>query len=322
MIGSISIIVLTILLIPCLAFSQTYTVKSGDNLWRISKKFQVSVDEIKRANNLRDNRLQVGMKLEIPDRASNTVQTKRDGRSKKQEPIYHTVKRGENLFRIAKKYNISVDELKRLNNLTDNRVSVGQKLIVKGQPRPVENPSSNEQEPTQNTLASLNKSTEFDNKKEEIEQIASSEDISQLSIVDRILLFAKKMLHLPYRFGGNSFSGLDCSFFVKKVYSLVGIDLPRSAREQFALGIPVSKDELMPGDLVFFRTYAKFPSHVGIYLGDNLFIHASSKSKKVVIDSLDTPYYVKRYIGAKRILDNAEQETIDKILRDLKGKDS
>jgi len=64
----------------------------------------------------------------------------------------------------------------------------------------------------------------------------------------------------------------------------------------------VAKADLSPGDLVFFRTYAKYPSHVGIYLGDNRFVHASSREKKVTVESLDTPYYVKRYIGAKRLL--------------------
>lgn len=322
MVGKISIVFLSILLFPCIVFSQTYTVKKGDNIWRISKKFQVSVEEIKRANNLRDNKLQVGMKLEIPNRVSNVTQQNKEVKNKKSEPTYHTVKKGENLFRIAKKYNISVEELKRLNNLTDNKLSTGQKLIVKAPKRAIENVSSNEQEQVQNIVASLKPNSIISEKKDEIEEIVSSEELAQMSIVDRILLFAKKMLHLPYRFGGNSFNGLDCSFFVKKVYSFVGVELPRSAREQFTVGVPISKDELMPGDLVFFRTYAKFPSHVGIYLGDNLFIHASSKSKKVVIDSLDTPYYVKRYIGAKRVLDGIEQESIEKIINELKNKDS
>ena len=136
----------------------------------------------------------------------------------------------------------------------------------------------------------------------EVKVMADSEDISQLSITDRLTLFAKKMLHLPYKFGGNGSVGLDCSSFVQKVYDFAGIDLPRSAREQYKVGESVTKDELSIGDLVFFRTYASFPSHVGIYLGNNLFIHASSKSKKVTIDSLETPYYVKRYIGAKRLV--------------------
>ena len=67
-------------------------------------------------------------------------------------------------------------------------------------------------------------------------------------------------------------------------------------------GQKVEKSNLSAGDLVFFRTYAKYPSHVGIYLGDNRFVHASARERKVTIESLDTPYYVKRYIGAKRLL--------------------
>ena len=116
------------------------------------------------------------------------------------------------------------------------------------------------------------------------------------------------MLNIPYRFGGNTLVGIDCSAYVKKVYSLIGVNLPRSAREQFAEGKPVDGSELSMGDLVFFKTYASFPSHVGIYLGNNLFIHASSRSKKVTIDSLETPYYLKRFIGAKRFIDGKNEE--------------
>ena len=74
--------------------------------------------------------------------------------------------------------------------------------------------------------------------------------------------------------------GIDCSAYVQKVYKLIGIELPRSARLQFKEGEIVDRDSLSIGDLVFFRTYASFPSHVGIYLGNDLFIHASSKGKK------------------------------------------
>ena len=110
------------------------------------------------------------------------------------------------------------------------------------------------------------------------------------------------MLHFPYKFGGNSAFGIDCSAYVQKVYSMIGINLPRSAREQFMIGKEINKEDLSVGDLVFFRTYASFPSHVGIYLGNNLFIHASSKSKRVTIDSLEAPYYLKRFVGAKRLI--------------------
>ena len=119
------------------------------------------------------------------------------------------------------------------------------------------------------------------------------------------------MLHLPYKFGGTGSIGLDCSAYVQKVYSLAGFTIPRSAREQFQVGDLVDKKELSIGDLVFFRTYASFPSHVGIYLGNNLFIHASSLSKKVTIDSLEAPYYFRRFIGAKRIAQPEDQEAED-----------
>jgi peptidoglycan endopeptidase LytE len=92
---------------------------------------------------------------------------------------------------------------------------------------------------------------------------------------------------------------------------MIGINLPRSARQQFKEGELIDKAELSIGDLVFFRTYAPFPSHVGIYLGDNLFIHASSTKKKVTIDNLTTPFYLKRYIGAKRVIETGEKEIID-----------
>jgi peptidoglycan endopeptidase LytE len=110
------------------------------------------------------------------------------------------------------------------------------------------------------------------------------------------------MLDVPYRFGGTTLWGLDCSGFVQKTFSFLKLDLPRSAREQFREGEKVAKADLIAGDLVFFRTYAKYPSHVGIYLGDNRFIHASSRDRKVTIDSLDEPYYKEHFLGAKRLL--------------------
>lgn len=306
--SKIFVFIAILVILPCLVFAQPYTVKKGDNIWKISKKFNVSVTEIKKANNLKNNKLQVGMKLEIPQKNDKIIK-------KSDTTEYHTVKKGENLFRIAKKYNISVEELKRLNGLNSNKLSTGQKLIVKVPEKPKEIVSTIREDEKVPVLASAR--PDIKEKIEEIEEIKASEDLSQMTITERLLLFAKKMLHLPYRFGGNSFSGLDCSFFVKKVYSMVGIELPRSAREQFTIGIPVSKNELQPGDLVFFRTYAKFPSHVGIYLGENLFIHASTRSKKVTIDSLEAPYYLSRFIGAKRIL-GIDKESIEKTIEEIK----
>jgi cell wall-associated NlpC family hydrolase len=87
---------------------------------------------------------------------------------------------------------------------------------------------------------------------------------------------AKSFIGAPYKYGGESLRGLDCSAFVKKIYGIFDVNLPRSAREQFKAGMKVSKEELAVGDLVFFRTrgYASYPTHVGIYIGeDSLYIH-------------------------------------------------
>jgi len=122
-------------------------------------------------------------------------------------------------------------------------------------------------------------------------------------ITDKILSYARDLLGIPYRFGGVTLKALDCSAFVQKVFKSIGIDIPRTAREQFKIGREVDRDDISKGDLVFFKTYSGYPSHVGIYIGDNQFIHASRRGRKVTIDSLDEPYYQKRFIGAKRLIE-------------------
>ena len=113
----------------------------------------------------------------------------------------------------------------------------------------------------------------------------------------------KRLKNTPYVFGGgNPKYGLDCSSFTMYVYRKLGINLPRTARAQFNIGVPVSKRELKVGDLVFFRTYARFPSHVGIYIGNGKFVHFSSMFHGLAISSLNSGYFKRRYIGAKRVL--------------------
>lgn len=107
-------------------------------------------------------------------------------------------------------------------------------------------------------------------------------------------------LNRPYRFGASG-PAFDCSGLVHKVLSAAGVDAPRSAREQFRLGEPVPFEELQPGDLVFFRTYRRGASHVGIYLGNGQFVHAATRVGRVMVSSLDEPYYAGRYLGARRI---------------------
>jgi cell wall-associated NlpC family hydrolase len=106
---------------------------------------------------------------------------------------------------------------------------------------------------------------------------------------------------VPYVWGGMSPNGFDCSGFSKYVLSKHGISIPRTAAEQYTAGTSVSKSNLRVGDLVFFTTYKPGPSHLGFYLGNGDFIHASS-SKGVTISNLSSTYYSSRYIGARRVI--------------------
>ena len=115
----------------------------------------------------------------------------------------------------------------------------------------------------------------------------------------RITDTALHYLGVPYAWGGTSYAGVDCSGFVWSVFHHNGIDLPRMADEQYAATRRVGWSAMRPGDLVFFQTYEPGVSHVGIYLGNGRFIHASS-SDGVRIDSLGMAYYADRFVGAGR----------------------
>lgn len=118
---------------------------------------------------------------------------------------------------------------------------------------------------------------------------------------DRLARVAMGFLGAPYRFGGSSVKGLDCSAFVKKIYAFFDINLPRTAREQARVGKRISRNDLEVGDLVFFNTRRAF-GHVGVYIGNNEFVHASSgRARSVKVDTLDKPYYDKRFVKAVRL---------------------
>lgn len=118
---------------------------------------------------------------------------------------------------------------------------------------------------------------------------------------DEFRVTAEQYLNIPYRWGGTTTSGFDCSGYVYKVFNDLGIELPRNSKSQYQLGESVGKDELLPGDLVFFNTLGDGVSHVGIYYGDGKFIHSQSYKGVSITDLNDPKYWGARYVGAKRI---------------------
>lgn len=252
-----------------------HVVRKGDTLFTIARRHRLTVDELKQLNSLSSSRLKIGQRLALSGTAD--AEPAAAPRSRESSGDVHVVRKGDTLQAVARRNGTTVNELKRLNGLRSTRLKIGQRLAL-SDPEDVPSPlllpgDSSEDEVLEMAYAAGS----------ELEQVAF------------------RFLSTPYRFGGNSRKGIDCSAFVQQVFREVDIDLPRSAREQFRVGEQVDRGDLQAGDLLFFRTYAKFPSHVGIYLGDGKMIHASSRSHRVVVTSIDYPYYRKRFIGAKRI---------------------
>ncbi|SNB44998.1 C40 family peptidase [Geobacter sp. DSM 9736] len=112
---------------------------------------------------------------------------------------------------------------------------------------------------------------------------------------------AERFVGIPYRWGGNNVvDGMDCSGFVRAVYNLCGVNIPRTSREQFGTGENIDRDDLKDGDLVFFGASRDEINHVGIYVGNRRFVHAPRRGADIKISSLDEEYFVKKFIGGKR----------------------
>jgi len=288
------------------AASVTHKVRSGDNLYSIAKKYKVSVDQLKNANGLRSNKLSLGQTIIIKD--ENTRVSKKESRNKVSskkiraqerhqevaetnfsendgEFIEYRVKRGDTLDKIATRFNVEKEELIETNQLAsgkNKKLSPGKTILI---------PKTVEENDGEEDIVAF--------KSAPLKPWKSSDEKYMLVKV------AKSFMGAPYKYGGNTLRGLDCSAYVKKIYEIFDVQLPRSAREQYRVGFRIERGELAVGDLVFFKTrrYAKFPTHVGIFIGDSNFIHASSGKGKlgVKIDSINSDYYSKAFIGATRV---------------------
>ncbi len=249
----------------------TYRVSNGDSLSKIASQYGTTIDQIKKLNNLSSNLIFVGQTLKVsgstvtkvasttPKKASTTTNKSTATSTGKKATSTYVVVSGDSLGKIAGQHGISVATLKELNNISSNLIFVGQKLKVTGS---TITKVSSETTP--------NKSTQ-----------TLSDDTNISYTTSKVLQVAQKYLGVPYRFGGTTPSGFDCSGYIYYVYKEAGLDLGsrKTAAGYAALATTVSNPQV--GDLVFFEgTYAGMEgriSHVGIYLGNGKFLSALSK---------------------------------------------
>lgn len=331
--------------------NEYYIVESNDTLYKISLQYGISVKELKEANGLATDKINIGQSLYIPQKDSTSTSTainpslqteklyiaeevvnvhrtpssnsERVTQALHGEPVRIISQRGAWVqVNLPDQFDysgwVTLSTLKQIpvkqNWLNSQIVSI-KKVEVRKAP--------SKDSPVIKVLplgtVVVSESSKLSKKDGDFTSIKlvdgqqgyiissalidySPNDTVQVSS-EQIIATAKELLGQPYLWGGMTTEGVDCSGFVHTVFKVHGIRLHRDTDLQYAYdGVPVvTTKELQPGDLVFFETYKSGASHMGIYVGNRKFIHASS-SQGVNYNSLDDSYYSKRYVGAKRIL--------------------
>lgn len=303
-----------------------YTVQRGDSLWIIAREHGVSVRALAKANGLRaDGILRVGRELVIP--ATSQDAEDEGGEEAQSSDSVYVVLPGESLWLIARRFGTTVEALAAANAMHPEAVlRVGRGLTIPG----------DSSDGSAAVRASEQKETQYYivQRGDSLWTIARRCGTNIYALADMNGLRVEKVLpvgirlEVPaggetlgsdgdgnhgfvqtamryqgvrYRYGGLTTRGIDCSGLVVRVLRAHGIEAPHNSKALYRLGTPVSRDKLDPGDLVFFHTTRPGISHVGIYIGNSKFIHASSGKGRVAVSRLDQGYYRRRFVGARRI---------------------
>ncbi|MTH51984.1 LysM peptidoglycan-binding domain-containing protein [Bacillus mangrovi] len=325
------------------ASAESVKVQKGDSLWKIANQYNVSINDLKRENELTGSTIQIGQLLKIPQTSAVKKDTAAESKETKSEVSTYRVTKGDSLWLLSRKFGVSVNELKSLNSLKGDTIFLGQILKVKNVSNPVKPavppvpsskpPVSEEQKPgSQSTykvkpgdslwkianqlnvsVAEIKVANQLKSNVIYVNQILKltssggtvsdqqppqkEQAPSASGKVEKMISEAHKLKGIPYKWAGNTPAGFDCSGFVYYVMNKVTSVSRLSAAGYSSIMKPVAQPQR--GDFVYFTTYKAGPSHMGIYLGNGEFIHASG-SQGITVSSMSNSYWKKTYLGAKR----------------------
>jgi len=264
--------------------TQRYEVKAGDTLWVLAARFGMRVEDLAALNGIEtESTLSIGQVLK--------VKAPRARAAAPATPAYrverYQVRSGDTLWVLARRFGMTVGELAALNGIgVTSTLRIGRTLKVKAprvRPAPASAPISSAATPPQASSVTARvlpyRGTQW---------------------AGSLIGLSRRFIGTRYRWGATGPTAFDCSGFLQYVFKRMGVSLPRTTHAMYAAGRPVPPDQLKPGDMVFFTTYRRGPSHAGIYIGNGQFIHSSSGYGSVTITPLSKEYYAKRYLGARR----------------------
>jgi len=272
------------------ATSQTHSVKSQANV-------AVAVGPAEPSTVIKDSVTRAAQRLSTTSHLATAVKPRAQSHhtstttTRKTAPKAHaqyvTVQSGDTLWSIARRNAVNVSDLAAWNHISERSLlHPGQKLITYGA-HVVTRSTSTSKAGSSTTVSARDDSS-----------LTSS--MASAAVGLQIAQYAERFIGVPYRWGGESPSGFDCSGLVQFTFGHFGIALGRTSYDQYNQGHYVSRSNLQPGDLVFFSTYGPGASHVGIYVGGGRFINGAGSSMR--IDSLYNEYWASSYIGARRVV--------------------
>ena len=313
---------MTTVLIAPIVEASTYKVEKGDTLSKIAVKHNTTIALLKEWNNLQSDSIYIDQKLIVSKKQqtssnANSLASSAQNTSTAIKPSATTAKiytyvvvKGDNLTKIASKNNTTVTKIKEWNGLTSDKIYLDQTLIIRKEKLastgPIVSLSGANGSGTAGNSSTVAPSPGISSADQEIagqlaieKEIQTTPSMTNLEKYAGIISLANSLLGTPYVYGGNSVNGFDCSGFVSYVYSNAGFNITRKSSLDYFMNDTTIVANPVPGDVVFFKnTHISTISHMGVYIGDNQFIHAGSNG--VEVSNLSYDYWDTRFVAFKR----------------------